>query len=113
MPNPTSSWRWPTPERQSAICRYPFKTNRVDESALKKNTIVSPDRVSAVVTRVNFGSVDAGIVWDVFVNHTPDEAELVRIPREKIVNSVVSAIARAGAKKPVAANAFVDFMSSE
>ncbi|MDI6774845.1 MAG: molybdate ABC transporter substrate-binding protein [Verrucomicrobiota bacterium] len=87
-----------------------FKKNRLDEDALKRNTVTSPATVTDVALAVKLGAADAGIIWDALGNFAPDEAELVRIPPEKNVISTVSACALAGSKNPEMGKAFVDYL---
>jgi molybdate transport system substrate-binding protein len=90
-----------------------FQKNNLDAEAVKKNTVSSPATVTDVVTAVKLGTVDAGIIWDALGNSAPDEAELVRIPREKNVTGTVAACVLASSKNPAAAAAFLDCLVSE
>lgn len=90
-----------------------FQTNRVDLAALKKNAVFSPAGVSDVVMAVKSGSADAGIVWDIFADYAPGDAEIVRIPPEKNVIAVACATVLDSSKDFKAAWAFVDFVVSE
>jgi molybdate transport system substrate-binding protein len=90
-----------------------FKKNKLDEEALKKNTVVNPATVTDVATAVKLGTADAAIIWDALRNFAPDDAELVSIPPEKNVVGVVPAAVLASSKNVPAATAFLDYLVSE
>jgi molybdate transport system substrate-binding protein len=90
-----------------------FKTNKLDEAAIKNNVVLSPATVIDVAFAVKMGAVDAGLIWDALGSYAPDEAELVRIPAENNVISVVMATTLVSTANPTAANAFLEYLASE
>ena len=90
-----------------------FKKNKLDEEALKKNTVLSPATVTDVAMAVKLGTADAAIIWDAMRNFAPEDAELVTIPPEKNVVGAVPAAVLASSKNTVAAYAFLDYLVSD
>lgn len=94
---------------QSAI----FRKNKLDETAIRKNVVVSPPTIIDVALAVKMGTVDVGLVWHVLAQYAPGEAEIVPIPRESNIISEVSSVVLAGTRNPTAAAAFLDYLTSE
>lgn len=91
-----------------------FKTNGLDEAAIRKNNVVvSPATVIDVALAVKMGTVDAGVIWDALGSYAPGEAELVRIPPDRNVIGAVPAVVLASTGNAPAARAFLDYLVSE
>jgi molybdate transport system substrate-binding protein len=84
-----------------------FEKNKIDQAALKTNTVTSPATVNEVALAVKLGSADAGIVWNALANFAPAEAEVVAIPDDQNVTATVAACVLSGSKNPEAALAFI------
>lgn len=88
-----------------------FATNRIDEAALRKNTVTNTVVAIDVLSVVSLGAADAGIVWE--SSGAAGEAELVRLPPGKNAIGTVSACVLARSKNPKAAKAFLDYLGSD
>ena len=71
------------------------------------------DKVKGVVTKVSVGEADAGIVFVTDVNSAGDGAEGVKIPDDINVISNYPIVVTKEATNPEAAQAFIDFVSSD
>jgi molybdenum ABC transporter molybdate-binding protein len=90
-----------------------LKRNGVDAAAWRKNVVLETPTVNELAMAVKLGTIDATVVWNAIAANYKDAAEAIPIDPAKSICPPVAAAVLKGAANPVAAQAFLDFMTSD
>ena len=88
-----------------------MRLNGVDLAAVTKNLKLSTATVNELGAAIEMGTLDAVIVWNCIAAMYPQACVTVEIPPAKNIIPEVSAATLTTAANPVAARAFVDFIT--
>lgn len=89
-----------------------FKENDIPYSEVKKNVVTNTTTVNELGTAVQMGTVDATIMWDANANNFTEDGDIVRIPPEKNIPSIIPIVRLSFSDSPENAQKFIDFLTS-
>lgn len=89
-----------------------FEKNGLDLDAIKKNTTFQSSTVNELLVPAKAGAVDAVIVWDGMAATIKDDIEIIRIPDDQIIISVVAIGRLTSTKSPEAGLEFIKLLKS-
>ncbi len=89
-----------------------FKKNDISYDRVKQNVVTNTTTVNELGTAIQMKTVDATIMWDANANNFTQDGDIVRIPPEKNIPSIIPIIRLSFSKRPEAAQKFIDFLTS-
>jgi len=89
-----------------------FKKNNLDLEAIKNNTKFQSSTVNELLVPAKAGAVDAVIVWDGMAATIKDDIEIIRIPDDQIIISVVAIGRLTSSTQKEAAYKFIELLRS-
>mgnify|MGYP000527066383 CR=1 FL=1 len=89
-----------------------FDRNNIPYAKVKENVVTNTTTVNELGTAIQMKTVDATIMWDANAKNFTQDGDIVRIPPEKNIPSIIPIIRLSFSKRPEAAQEFIDFLIS-
>ena len=89
-----------------------FKKNSIPYPRVKENVVYHSTTVNELGVAVEMKQVDATIMWDANARNFRKVGEIIRIPPEKNIPSIIPIVRLSFSEKPEKARRFIEFITS-